>query len=79
MRGAAGQKRVPEDFIRNFRVPFMPFEEQRSIASFLDRETAKIDVLITKTRETIEKLKEYRSALISEAVTGKIDVREEAA
>jgi len=54
-------------------------EEQQAIASYLDRETAKIDALIAKIREGIEKLKEYRTALISAAVTGKIDVRNEVA
>jgi len=54
-----------------------PVDEQASIVSFLDQETAKIDALITKIREGIEKLKEYRTALISAAVTGKIDVRGE--
>jgi type I restriction enzyme S subunit len=60
------------------RVPLSvpPFDEQVAIASYLDRETAKIDALIAKIREGIEKLKEYRTALISSAVTGKIDVRE---
>ena len=53
--------------------------EQRAIADFLDRETAKIDVLVTKVREAIDRLKELRTALISAAVTGKIDVREAAA
>ena len=51
-------------------------EEQQKIAQFLDRETGKIDNLITKTRTSIDHLKEYRTALISAAVTGKIDVRE---
>jgi restriction endonuclease S subunit len=49
-----------------------PISEQRAIAAFLDRETAKIDALIAKVREAIERLKEYRTALISAAVTGKI-------
>jgi len=53
-----------------------PINEQKSIASFLDRETARIDALISKVREGIEKLREYRAGLISAAVTGKIDVRE---
>ncbi|MCA2626614.1 MAG: restriction endonuclease subunit S [Microcystis sp. M069S2] len=53
-----------------------PSEEQQKIAQFLDRETSKIDNLITKTRTSIDHLKEYRTALISAAVTGKIDVRE---
>lgn len=51
--------------------------EQRAIAAFLDRETARIDALVAKAREAIERLREYRAALISAAVTGKIDVRGE--
>ncbi len=53
--------------------------EQRAIVSHLDNETAKLDALIKKVREAIQRLKELRAALISAAVTGKIDVREEAA
>lgn len=49
------------------------------IATFLDRETAKIDAFAPKLREAITRLKEFRTALISAAVTGKLDVREEAA
>ena len=56
-----------------------PHSEQERIVFFLDRETAKIDTLITKVHEAIERLKELRTALISAAVTGKIDVREAAA
>ena len=52
-------------------------EEQKSIAAFLDLETAKLDNLIARVHEAIELLKELRTALISAAVTGKIDVREE--
>ena len=50
-----------------FLVP--PIEEQRAIAAFLDRETERIDALITKVQESIDLLKEYRTALISHAVT----------
>lgn len=56
-----------------------PPKEQCAIAAFLERETAKIDALIAKIRDAIDRLKELRTALISAAVTGKIDVREEAA
>lgn len=65
--------------LRHYRMPFPPKPEQRAIADFLDRETARIDVLIAKVRDAIDRLKELRTALISAAVTGKIDVREEAA
>lgn len=79
MTGSAGQKRVPEEFIKNFKIGVPPLEEQTKIVNFLDRETEKIDTFINKISAQIEKLKEYRTALISAAVTGKIDVREEVA
>ena len=63
----------------NIDVVVPSYPEQRAIADFLDHETAKIDALVAKVREAIERLKEYRLALISAAVTGKIDVREESA
>ena len=53
--------------------------EQQAIAAFLDRETAKIDGLVAKVEEAIARLKEFRIALISAAVTGRIDVSEGAA
>lgn len=77
MKGAAGQQRVPEDFVKDFPVPLPPLSEQRAIAAFLDRETAKIGTLIAKVRQGIERLMEFRQALIFAAVTGKIDVRDE--
>ncbi len=60
-------------------IPFPLLSEQRAIAAFLDHETAQIDALVAKVREAIDRLKELRTALISAAVTGKIDVREAAA
>jgi type I restriction enzyme S subunit len=54
-------------------------DEQFAIAAFLDRETARIDILVAKVSDAIDRLKELRTVLISAAVTGKIDVREEAA
>jgi len=51
--------------------------EQHAIAVFLDRETARIDTLVGEIHGAIDRLKELRTALISAAVTGKIDVREE--
>jgi type I restriction enzyme S subunit len=50
-------------------VPIPPKTEQRPIADFLDRETARLDTLVGKKRELIEKLKEKRTALISRTVT----------
>ncbi len=51
-------------------------DEQQKIAAFLDRETAKIDALIVECETAIGLLKERRTALISAAVTGEIDVRD---
>lgn len=57
------------------RLPLPPLPEQNAIASFLDRETTKIDTFVAKVQQSIEELREYRQSLISAAVTGKIDVR----
>jgi type I restriction enzyme, S subunit len=56
-----------------------PINEQKRITHHIDGEIEKIDGFITKIREGIERLREFRTALISAAVTGKIDVREEVA
>ena len=53
-----------------------PLPEQRAIAEYLDCETARIDGLIQKIEKSIELLQRQRTALISAAVTGKIDVRD---
>ena len=53
------------------------FSEQTQIANFLDQKTQQIDNLIAIENQKIQLLKEYRQSLISEAVTGKIDVRNE--
>lgn len=50
-------------------IPVPPIEEQRAIARFLDRETAKIDALVAEQERLIELLKEKRQAVISHAVT----------
>ena len=64
------------DMLRAHRFPFPPFTEQRAIVDFLDQETARIDVLVDKANDAVERLKEYRTAVISAAVTGRIDVRD---
>lgn len=53
------------------------YEEQTTIADYLDQETAKIDRLCDTVNQTIGHLKEYRTALITQAVTGKIKVTDE--
>ena len=64
--------------LKYLAIAIPPLPEQCAIAEFLDRETAKIDAPITRTNQAINYLQEFRNALISAAVTGKIDVREEA-
>jgi type I restriction enzyme S subunit len=69
-------KRVNVEEIRNLIVPMPPVKEQANISVFIIRETHKLDELMAKIEAQIEKIQEYRQALISAAVTGKIDVRE---
>lgn len=73
MYGAGGQKRVSDDFIRNLRWPIPPLDEQRAIATYLDRETERIDTLIEKKERLIDLLEEKRTALISRVVTKGLD------
>lgn len=73
MLGAGGQKRLPEEFIRNLRVGIPSFSEQERIANFLDWKTGQIDALIAKKQVLIEKLKEKRLAVITQAVTKGLD------
>ena len=75
MYGAGGQKRVPDDFVRNFTIAWPPYQEQAEIQAFLGHEIARIDALMQEGESVIKLLQERRSALISAAVTGKIDVR----
>jgi type I restriction enzyme S subunit len=60
---------------RAVKLPRLPLVEQATIADYLDRETTRIDGLIHETEHSIALLKEKRAALITAAVTGKIDVR----
>ena len=73
MYGAGGQKRVPDEFVRNFVVAVPPPAEQRAIAAFLDRECGKIGALVAEQERLIALLKEKRQAVISHAVTKGLD------
>ena len=76
MYGVAGLKRIPTDFILDYKLGIPDYYEQKQIADYLDKITFEIDELISNVKFQIQKLKEYRQSLIFEAVTGKIDVRE---
>ena len=71
----AANPTLNRNHVHPIKVRWPDKEAQETIAIFLDRETSKIDALIAKIQESIDRLKEYRTALISAAVTGKIDVR----
>ena len=64
--------------VNTFQVPLPPIDEQQQIVDYVDRKVRALDRLLIKVREHIDRLREYRTALISAAVTGKIDVRGEA-
>ncbi|MCC7193279.1 MAG: restriction endonuclease subunit S [Phycisphaeraceae bacterium] len=65
----AKMPRVDWKFLGDLKFSLPPLAEQRAIAAFLDRQTAKIDSLVAKKRRLIELLREKRTALISHAVT----------
>ena len=73
----AKMPRTAVDDILNAKIPIPLDQEKFQIANFLNRKTQQIDKLIAAEQRKIELLKEYRQSLISEAVTGKIDVRNE--
>ena len=73
MYGAGGQKRVPDDFVRDFVLALPPITEQSAIVAFLDRETGKIDALVAEQERLMALLKEKRQAVISQAVTKGLD------
>jgi type I restriction enzyme S subunit len=68
--------RLYPDMFLNLFVHVPPYKEQQAIADYLDKKTSEIDTLISGVQDSISQLKTYRQSLISEAVTGKIDVRE---
>ena len=72
---SAAQPGISAEIIGRLRIPFPQINEQAEIANYLDNETQKIDQMNKATTDIITKLQEYRAALITQAVTGKIDVR----
>ena len=65
--------------LQNFPVALPSLSEERAIIEYVDEATAAIDAAIERTRRQIELLQEYRTRLIADVVTGKLDVREAAA
>jgi type I restriction enzyme S subunit len=75
----AHRMRIPMELLKCEPFPRPPAEEQTAIVEYLDAQTAKIDGAIAVIRREIELVREYRERLIADVVTGKVDVREEAA
>ena len=69
-------KNVEKSEISNIKVNLPPLSEQQQIVTYLDQKTQEIDTSIQTEEKKIEHLKEYRQSLISNVVTGKIDVRD---
>jgi len=76
VRLRAAQPHMNAEELGNTLVVSPPLSDQEMIAEFLSHESHRIEAIATKVRESINMLREYRTALISAAVTGKIDVRE---
>ena len=68
-------RRINVGQIRTFWGCWPPVDEQLAVTTYLDRETAILNSMVDKIETVIERLREYRAALITAAVTGKIDVR----
>ena len=75
MTGAAGQQRIPSDFVKNYPIGLPPIKEQREILEHIQEKSAEIDQAITRAQREIELMREYRTRLISDVVTGQVDVR----
>ena len=75
MTGSGGQRRVPTSFVENFPLALPSHVEQQAIVNFIEAKTGKINEATAAIHAQIQTLKAYRQSLISEVVTGKVDVR----
>ena len=77
LSSGGGQPNISQEVIRNLKVQTPPLTEQNRIVEYIEKELQFIESKIQKTKDIITLQKEYRTALISEVVTGKIKVTEE--
>jgi type I restriction enzyme S subunit len=75
MTGAAGQQRIPSDFVKNYPIGLPPIDEQLEILEHIQEKSAEIDQAISRAQREIALMREYRIRLISDVVTGQVDVR----
>ena len=74
-----GTRRLPTERWRELSILIPPVTEQSAIVDHLDKATAGIDAAISRARRQVDLVQEYRTRLIADVVTGKLDVREAAA
>jgi restriction endonuclease S subunit len=75
----SAQPKLTSERLGSIPLPVPPKAERKAIRALVRKDTVRIDALSAKVREASMRLKELRAALVSAAVTGKIDVREEVA
>ena len=76
---SAAQPGLAVERVLNLHLPVPPEQEQKRIADHMEKATARIDAAISRARRQVELLREYRTRLIADVVTGMLDVREAAA
>ncbi len=74
MSYGGGQPNINQEMIKNLKIQILPVFEQTAIVQYIEAELNRINAKAEKTKKLIELLKEYKQALISEVVTGKIKV-----
>jgi len=73
-----GQPNINAEVVRSLRIGLPPAEEQERILGSVDDSTGQLDTTISRLEREIELLREYRTRLVADVVTGKLDVREAA-
>ena len=73
---ASAQPGLSVDRIKQLEIPLPPFDEQQEIGSFIEKKDLDIRQSISELQSQIEDLKAYKSSVIAEAVTGKVDLRD---
>lgn len=75
MTGAAGQQRIPSSFVKEYPIGLPPVNEQQEILGHIRNRSEEIDDAITRAEREIDLIREYRTRLVSDVVTGQVDVR----
>jgi len=75
MRGSAGQQRVPIEFFSNLYIPVPEIAEQVKISDYIEKQINRFDFIQDHIAREIKLIREYRTSLIADVVTGKLDVR----